>query len=230
MTDIRCLRDSRGYLWLWEPTSRPAPFVRTDLPFKAGANESGRNMGERLGIDPNKDSVVYMGTRDNGLWRSTDYGATWAQVTSFPVTGQAGLGVAWVEFDKSSASTGNTTQRIYVGVADSTTPVYRSTDGGATWAAVPGQPSVGMPQHGKLAAGNGTLYVSYGDAPGPYTMYNCAVWKLNTGTGAWTNITPLVPYTNGEQGFGYAGLAVDGTSAGTVMVATMSRWGPAVPP
>jgi xyloglucan-specific exo-beta-1,4-glucanase len=81
-----------------------------------------------------------------------------------------------------------------------------------------------MPHHGRLA-GDGALYVTYGDSPGPYSMYNGAVWK-RTAAGTWTNITPLVPYTNGEAGFGYAGLAVDAQHPQTVMVATMGRWGP----
>ena len=184
-----------------------------------------RSIGERLTVDPNSNNVLYLGTRNDGLWRSTDYGATWARVTSFPVTGQANLGVGWVTFAKSTGTAGNPTPTIYVGVIDSATPVYRSTDGGVTWAAVPGQPSAGMPHHGSLAS-NGTLYLTYGNQPGPYTMTSGAVWKLNTGTGAWTNITPLSPNTGTEGGFGYAGLAVDPQNPNIVMAATMGRWWP----
>ncbi len=59
------------------------------LPFKSGGNMPGRNMGERLVIDPNKNSILYLGARSgNGLWRSTDFGRTWSRVNSFP----AGVG------------------------------------------------------------------------------------------------------------------------------------------
>ena len=35
----------------------------------------GRNIGERLVIDPNQNRILYLGARSgNGLWRSTDYG------------------------------------------------------------------------------------------------------------------------------------------------------------
>ena len=45
----------------------------------------GRGMGERLAIDPNRNAILYFGAPSgNGLWRSTDSGVTWAQVTSFP--------------------------------------------------------------------------------------------------------------------------------------------------
>jgi hypothetical protein len=35
-------------------------------------------MGERLAIDPADNRTLYLGTRKNGLWRSTDQGATFA--------------------------------------------------------------------------------------------------------------------------------------------------------
>src|SRR5215813_5180648 len=133
-------------------TDRGNTFQRTNLPFKVGGNMPGRSMGERLAIDPNRNSTLYLGARSgNGLWRSADFGATWTRVTSFPVSGTyvedpsnsyTGdiIGVVWVTFDRRTGTPGNTTQTIYVGVADKGNSVYRSTDGGATWAAVPGQP------------------------------------------------------------------------------------------
>ena len=65
-------------------TDRGNTFQRTNLPFKSGGNMPGRSMGERLAIDPNRNSILYLGARSgNGLWRSTDFGVTWARVTSF---------------------------------------------------------------------------------------------------------------------------------------------------
>jgi hypothetical protein len=54
----------------------------------------------------------------------------------------------------------------------------------------------------------------------PYTN------KLDTATGEWSDITPLRQNIGGEAGFGYTGLATDPRKPGTVMVSTMSRWGP----
>ncbi|WP_341717091.1 cellulose binding domain-containing protein [Micromonospora sp. FIMYZ51] len=52
-----------------------------ELPFKVGGNMPGRGMGERLAVDPNRNSVVYHGAEGgNGLWRSTDGGATWSRI------------------------------------------------------------------------------------------------------------------------------------------------------
>ncbi len=200
-------------------------FKRFDLPFKLGGNEPGRSMGERLVVDPRDGRILYFGTRNQGLWRSTDRGESWTRVDSFPTVGMAGIGLGFVFFDPRGSRRGRPTQTIYVGSTDRENPLWRSTDGGSTWAAVPGQPTGLLPHHGELAS-DGNLYVTYGDLPGPYEMYNGAVHKLDTATGLWSDITPLRPNTGGEAGFGYAGLAIDARKPGTVMVATMSRWGP----
>jgi hypothetical protein len=49
----------------------------------------GRGMGERLVVDPHLNSVLFYGARSgNGLWKSADYGVTWAKQTAFPSVGQ----------------------------------------------------------------------------------------------------------------------------------------------
>jgi photosystem II stability/assembly factor-like uncharacterized protein len=197
-------------------TDQGRTFQRTGLPFKLGGNEDGRSMGERLAIDPADHSTLYLGTRKNGLWRSTDYGVTWSQVNSFPVKNGAssGVGLSFVTFGPAGSKT------IYVGVADKATSLYRSTDGGSTWQAVPGQPTGQLPHHGVLS-GDGSLYVTYSDGPGPNGVKAGAVWKHTPSSGAWKDISPM-PGTN----FGYAGLAVDPQRASTVMVTTLDRWWP----
>ena len=59
-------------------------FQRADVPFKMGGNEDGRGNGERLAVDPNDGRVIYFGSRQAGLWRSTDRAVTWSRVSSFP--------------------------------------------------------------------------------------------------------------------------------------------------
>ncbi|PWK83254.1 ricin-type beta-trefoil lectin protein [Lentzea atacamensis] len=197
-------------------TDQGTTFQRTELPFKLGSNEDGRSMGERLAIDPANHGTVYLGTRKNGLWRSTDFGATWSQVPSFPVKdgGSSGVGLSFVTFGPAGSKT------IYVGVADKTTSLYRSTDGGDTWQAVAGQPTGHLPHHGVLS-GDGSLYLTYTDVPGPNGVKAGSVWKYTPASGAWKDISPM-PGT----GFGYAGLAVDPQRPATVMVTTLDRWWP----
>ena len=217
-------------------TDRGNTFQRTNLPFKSGGNMPGRSMGERLAVDPNRNSILFLGTRSgNGLWKSTDFGATWAKVTSFPNPGnfvqQPGdvylgdnVGVVWVTFDKRNGNATNGTQTIYVGVADKANPIYRSTNGGATWAPVPFQPTGFLPHHGVLSP-NGILYVTYSDWAGPYDGGKGDVWKFDTATGVWTMISPI-PSSSADDYFGYGGLAVDTRAPNTIMVSALNSWWP----
>jgi hypothetical protein len=59
---------------------RGKTFQRTDVPFKFGGNENGRGNGERMAVDPHDGSILYLGTRQAGLWRSTDRAVTWSKV------------------------------------------------------------------------------------------------------------------------------------------------------
>jgi hypothetical protein len=149
-----------------------ATFTTVALPIKLGSNDNGRNAGERLAVDPNLGSKIYFGSRLNGLWQSTNYGASWSQVSSFPVnSATSGVGVVFEDFVKSSSTTGTATQTIYVGVSATGTgadpqSLYVSTNGGATWSAVPGAPTGLYVTHGQLGP-DGNLYLVYGDQIGP---------------------------------------------------------------
>ncbi|MFT2009956.1 T9SS type A sorting domain-containing protein [Pontibacter sp. 13R65] len=203
-------------------TDKGNTWTRSNLPIKLGGNEDGRSTGERLQVDPNQNSTLYLGTTTDGLWKSANYGATWAKVNSFPVSNMApgSGGLAFVLLDKRTGGVNTATQTIYVGVlrkGDSN--LYRSTDGGATWAPVPNQITNYMPHHAALDA-DGTLYITYSDNPGPNGVTAGAVRKLNTATGTWTDLT--LPAGQG----GFAGLALDAQNPGTVMVSTMNRWWP----
>ena len=215
---------------------------KSELPFKFGGNMPGRSMGERLAVDPNSNNILYLGTRcGNGLWKSTDYGATWSQVKSFPNPGtyvydpaydysKDIIGVVWVAFDTSSSAKGTATKTIYAGVADKDKSIYRSTDGGATWEAVPGQPTGYLPHHGVLSS-NGVLYITYSDSCGPYDGKKGDVWKYDTTKSTWTRISPI-PSTksdgtnNSDNYFGYTGLTVDAQNPNTVMISEMEPWWP----
>jgi len=214
---------------------RGKTFQRADVPFKMGGNENGRGDGERMRVDPNDGNIIYLGTRQAGLWRSTDRGATWSRVESFPDVTEPGPppkpqewwkrpnGVVFVVFDPSSGSRGKASSTIYAGASlMGMNNLFRSTDGGKTWQPVAGQPTAYRPIRSALAS-DGTLYITYGDDPGPWRMTNGALWKLDTKTGAWTDITPDKP--TAARPFGYAGVSVDARHPRTLIVSTFYHQG-----
>jgi hypothetical protein len=229
----------------WDPkngavmrsSDRGASWRKANLPFKLGGNMPGRGMGERLAVDPNRNSVLYLGAPSGkGLWRSTDSGASWSQVANFPNVGNYAQdpsdtsgyasdnqGIVWVTFDESTGTSGNATKTVYVGVADKDNAVYRSTDAGATWQRLAGQPTGQLAHKGVLDAKNGYLYLAYSDKGGPYDGGKGRLWRYATGTGAWTNISPVA---EADTFYGFSGLTVDRQKPGTVMATAYSAWWP----
>ncbi|MFF5502363.1 cellulose binding domain-containing protein [Streptomyces roseolus] len=229
----------------WDPgtgavlrsADRGSTWRRADLPFKLGGNMPGRGMGERLAVDPHDNRILYLGAPSgNGLWRSTDSGATWAKVTSFTNPGDYrqdptdtsgynsdAQGIVWVTFDESTGTAGGATRTIYVGVGDKENAVYRSTDAGATWTRLAGQPTGLLAHKGVLDAENGYLYLAYSDTAGPYDGGKGKVHRYTTATGAWRDISPVA---EADTHFGFSGLTVDRQRPGTVMVSAYSSWWP----
>ncbi len=219
---------------------RGKTFQRTDVPFKFGGNESGRGNGERLAVDPNDGNVLYLGTRQAGLWKSIDAGANWQRVESFPditepqptvapgsnpweAAQRRGSGIVFVIFDGGSGHKGAPTATIYAGVSLlDRENLFRSTDAGKSWSAVPGQPTKYRPHRAVLAA-DGNLYIAYGTVPGPWRMENGGLWKLNTKSGEWSDVTPEQPEV-GEKGFGYVGISVDAHDPRVLIASTFDRW------
>ncbi|MDQ2588390.1 cellulose binding domain-containing protein [Saccharothrix yanglingensis] len=210
------------------------------LPFKLGGNMPGRGIGERLVVDPNDNRVLYLAAPSGkGLWRSTDHGATWAQVTSFPNAGNhvpdpsadpdsphaQNLGLLWIAFDKRTGGTGRATRDVYVGVADKENMLYRSTDGGTTWTRVAGQPTGFLPHRSVFDPVNGYLYLATSDTAGPNDGGRGDVWRYAPVTGTWTNISP-VPSSSGDNWWGYSGLTIDRQNPKTLMVVTQMQWWP----
>ncbi len=203
---------------LLRSTDRGADWEIIDLPFKLGGNQDGRSTGERLQVDPNLGSTLFLGSSKDGLWRSGDFGKTWSKVASLPVASPS-----LVLFDPAGGQPGKASSVIYAGAISPHGPgLYVSKDAGTSWAPEPGAPTGLTPHHAAFDAA-GTLYVTFGDGPGPNDVKAGAVWK-RAPSGAWSEITPVKPSPN--QPFGYAGLGVDSQHPGVLVVSTLDRWNP----
>ena len=226
-------------------------FLRTSVPFRMGGNENGRGDGERLAIDPNDGRILYFGSRQAGLWKSTDRAVTWQRVDSFPDVTEAppvtppvapapagnerqrrggfrparSSGIVSVVFDPHSGTAGKPSQTIYVGVSlMGRENFYRSTDGGGHWQPVPGQPTQYRPNHAVLSS-EGILYVSYGSSPGPQQMRDGGIWKFDTNTNTWTDITPQKPDAQQGRTFGYGAVSLDRHRPNALLVSTFGHPG-----
>jgi len=217
-------------------SNRGKTFKRTDVPFKMGGNENGRGNGERMAVDPAHGSTIYMGTRQDGLWKSEDRAVTWKRVNSFPMPAtqvsryiyhRQPNGIIFILFD-ANRKAGRKPSVIYAGISQKGEDnILRSTDGGSTWLPVSGQPTGLMPTHAVLSA-DGMLYITYSDAPGPNDVVtDGAVYRYDTGEGDWKDITPIKPQPENQMGFGYAAVAVDAQHPQTIIVSTFNRYGKA---
>ncbi|MGW0465525.1 1,4-beta-glucanase [Streptomyces sp. NPDC003027] len=205
---------------------RGATWKRTDLTVRLGANEDGRGCGERLLVDPRNGDTLWLGTRHDGLLKSTDRGATW-KAASFPATPSAtGQGITLL------VAAGRS---VYAGWGDSDGTadhphLYRTSDG-TTWEPVPGQPTgaaAKVPVRAAYDRQTRELYVTYANAPGPNGQTDGSVHRLRTTDGRWTEVTPVKPGgatgDGGTDAFGYGGVAVDARRPGTLVVSTNNRW------
>lgn len=215
----------------WSRWNSPWDNAAGRYALRANGNGNGRTVGARLAIDPNLTTKMLFGSRLDGLWQSTDRAVSWTKLAAFPTVGDSSgtasqVGISWVVFDKSSGTTGSASQRIYVGVATSAgTKVFRSSDAGATWTGLPGQPTSAtlFPLRAAITPTGDALYLTYSDHVGPNGATTGQVYKvtnLTSASPAWSTLQ-LPVLSSG----GWSGVTIDPTNASRLVVSTLDRWG-----
>lgn len=206
-------------------------WYKADIACAMGGNEVGRGCGERLQVDPSDNSILYYGSREDGLFKSEDYGVTWESVESFPTKGgytEEGysIGITWIAFDKSSAKDGEACQTIFAAAATTSgNTIFRSDDGGESWSEVDNpyfermKSSEGMrPIQGEISS-DGYLYTTWGDKAGPNGVIFGSVQKYSIADGTWEEITPAYNWA-----CGYSGLSVNPNDPDMIVVTTLDLW------
>ena len=201
--------DDRGDTWSITP-----------LEFSCGGNEPNRQC-DRLALDPNDNSTLYVGSRGDGLWVSHDSGASFAKVESFPTLGLGygedgyTFGITAVAFDPASSADGEPCKTIYAGTGDKT--VYVSHDAGSTWEELSGAPAGLLTCH--IYVEGGSVYLVMNDKSGPYQMSGGSVMKYDPAANEWSDITPP------EKGHGWGDIEIDPADPKLLYVSTMGKWG-----
>jgi len=149
---------------VWRSLDAGATWIDTGLAVEMRGNGERRRGGERLAVDPLRADRMWYGSRMAGLraWNGT----TWSAVAAVPIGAQDPdathvpawpsqcFGVCWVAVDPTGGNATTGSQIIYAGVEGS--GVWRTLNGGTSWAMIPGSPGNGDGNHpirGQVVAG-----------------------------------------------------------------------------
>ena len=152
---------------IFKSTDQGKTWTKLNIDLPMGGNETQRWVGERLVVNPFNSNVILFGSRLNGLWKSSNGGATWGKVTSFPGKPKADIGIASIVFNNKVSGL------VYVNAYED--GIYKSTDTGVTWSKIAGSPEGA---NRMAVASNGTLYVTHTSGVSKYA------------NSVWSNITP----------------------------------------
>lgn len=223
---------NKGKTWIGRSDDFGKSWKLVDVTsqFRANGNGMGRQNGEKLAVDPNSPSILFCGSRDSGLFRSSDAGETWTNVSGFPVTKTPnGVGISFVLFDGLSGQPGSPTPVLYVGVSRAKGGnIFLSRDAGETWEALPEGIEEGtMPQRAVLD-NERRLVGTFANGAGPHgnervkePMNRGGVWRYEPISQNWTNLTP------NEFSRPYSGIAFEPQS-GKLVVSTINNYQKAV--
>lgn len=211
-------------------------FTVKPMPIYIHGNGMGRQTGEKLQVDPNNGSVIYIGTRQDGMLKSEDRGESWEPLSSFPVETTPNInGVSFIILDPNSNESGET-QRLIAGVSRAADDnIFISNDAGQTWAPIPNAPLAVdiMPHRAVLTDDGKVLYVTYANGAGPHPqnwdgvnelMNRGAVFKLNLETFEWTDISPIDLWQNPVSSGCYGGISISRQDNNTLYVSTVNHW------
>jgi photosystem II stability/assembly factor-like uncharacterized protein len=192
----------------------------------------------RIVVDPSNPAVVYLATGAGvvnglggnvGVWKSTDGGTTWTDLTS----SLANINSNEDLFSTLLLDPGDSThQTLYTAVCSPAgqyfgfstgAGVYKTTNGGKTWTllggGMPSGVTVGNVQLALSASAPQTVYasiVSTGQAGSPPYGDLLEMLKSTNGGSTWTKLTPPDYFAPEHQGWFDTTLAVDPSNANVV--------------
>lgn len=146
-------------------------------------NQGGRT--RQLLIDPNNPSVMYTAAVGGGVWKTTNAGASWFQLTDLVLPN---IAVASLAMDPSNS------QVLYAGTGEGFfnfdairgAGIFKSTDGGATWAALAATtPAPGVSGNFSYVT---QIIVSPRSSQRIYATTRTGLFRSNDGGASWTQL------------------------------------------
>ena len=168
--------------YVLQSTNKGTTWTQTSFAPVSGADANDPNYkldGQKMAIDPNNPNIVYVGTPNNGLFVTTNGGASWQSVSAVPLSlpdsSGDNPGFSGILFDPALGVTGGKTNTIFA--ASYGHGVYESTNGGASWSAIGGPSNV---QYAAVSSTGVYYAVNNQDTP------NSSLWSYQNGQ--WTQL------------------------------------------
>ena len=125
--------------YVFQSTNQGATWTQTSFAQVTESPGDGYRMnGQKMAVDPYSPNVVVVGTPQNGLFITTNGGATWQSVSAVPVSLKDSNGtypgIDGIEFDPANTN--------IIFAASYGNGVYESTNDGASWSAIGGPTDV----------------------------------------------------------------------------------------
>ena len=194
-------------------------FETVDLTgtIKVHGNGMGRGNGERMAVDPKNDNIIYIGGRTGGIIKSTDGGKTFTTLDMGTETSTENQnGICSIIIDPESGDENGCTT-IYAAISRiQQDNLYKSTDGGNTWAPVADAPKSVMVQRMKYS--NGKIFITYANTEGPWNndAKTGSVRSLDIATDTMTEISPKKK--------GYGDIVIDPTNPDRMVICTENTY------
>lgn len=142
--------------------------------------------GENVGNSAGGEGATYLG---NGVFKSTDNGETWTQLTATNTADNTSFSSDWQYIFNIAVHP--TSGRIY---AATTGGVYRSIDGGTNWTKVLNPNNSNTLKTDVTIASDGTIYSATSSDGGDIV----GIRKSTDDGDNWTNVSPTLPATYGR--------------------------------
>jgi photosystem II stability/assembly factor-like uncharacterized protein len=184
-------------------------------PLSSDQSYSGRIAG--IAADPNDSNTIYIAAAGGGVWKTTNGGQGWSQLTDSQATDTMGaIAVASCNPNVIYAGTGEANNSLDSNFGRG---ILVSTDGGSTWTLQTAGGAFDRRTVSKIAIDPNdanTAYAAIAPAGANGLGGSTGIWKTTDGGATWTNTTAA---SIGDTNDAYSDVAIDPNNPSTLFAA-----------